>query len=125
MIPQRLSIRKEQPLQTREETMKGQPRLLVYGTLFFLPKAVMISSHLATPDAMPCRAVVYITHCSCCKHLLSSNNTLVALAVVLVTTDFLVLPLLLVHKSLKLCIVVLRDRLGCHLDSAHAASSAD
>jgi hypothetical protein len=122
MIPQRLSIREKQPLQTREETMNEGPATLArtLHAFFTLPKASMISFRNARRHA-----VVYITHSSFWKHLLGGNNALVTLAVVLVTADFLVLPLLLVHESLELSVVVLRDGLGCHLDSAHATSSAD
>ena len=122
MIPQKLSIREKQPLQTQEETMNEGPATLArtLHTFFFLPKASMIASRNARRHA-----VVYITRSSFWKHLLGGNNTLVTLTVVLVTADFLVLPLLLVHESLELSVIVLRDCLGCHLDSAHAAGSAD
>lgn len=42
--------------------------------------------------------------------------TLVTLASTLITADFLVLLLLLVHERLEFRVVVLGDSLGCHLD---------
>jgi hypothetical protein len=49
------------------------------------------------------------------------NAALIACALVLVATDLLVLALALLHERRQLCIVVLGDRLGCHLDLAVTA----
>lgn len=53
------------------------------------------------------------------------RNTLVALRLALVSANLLVLPLALLHELLQSSIVVLGDRLGCHLDSAVTVGSLD
>jgi hypothetical protein len=53
---------------------------------------------------------------------ISLNHTaLVTRALVLITADFLVLPLTLLHECCQFSVVVLSNGLGCHLDLAVTA----
>ncbi len=49
------------------------------------------------------------------------DNTFVALAQTLVSTDFHILPFPLFHECLKLCVVIFRDRFGRHLSHTSSA----
>jgi hypothetical protein len=59
------------------------------------------------------------------KFLLVDGNNAIFFALVLVSADFLVLALALIHESLELGIVVLGNSLGGHLDGAGTASCGD
>ena len=78
-----------------------------------------------------CHTFPYHAHgCSCANassgRLIGlSNAALVARALVLVTADFLVLALTLLHECRKLSVIVLGDGLGRHLDLAVAARFRD
>lgn len=54
-----------------------------------------------------------------------SHTALIARALILITTDLLVLALALLHKCCKLGIVVLRDSPRSHLDLAVTSSLGD
>jgi hypothetical protein len=54
-----------------------------------------------------------------------NNTALVACALIFVTADFLVLPLTLLHERGQLCVIVLGNGLGRHLDLAVTACLCD
>jgi hypothetical protein len=60
-----------------------------------------------------------------CLRVGLDNTTLIACALILVTTDFLVLTLTLLHERGQLSVVVLSNRFGRHLDLAVAACLCD
>lgn len=62
-------------------------------------------------------------HSSC--FLNSVGNIVIAFTYALVTADFSVLALSLLHQSLQLSVIALRNSLGLHLDGQVATSSLD
>lgn len=53
------------------------------------------------------------------------GDVIVALAHTLITADLGVLALALLHQSLQLCVIALRDSLRLHLDNQVAAGAAN